>query len=64
MTEAPVCPVCGNPQVKLVRRSHLFSEETKNPSVLAYRCENGHLFMKGEQSRKEHLDEADPISSP
>jgi hypothetical protein len=45
MVNAPQrCPVCSSADVTAVSRSHLRSDVEKKPSVLAYRCSDGHLF--------------------
>jgi hypothetical protein len=42
------CPVCGNKSLTRVFRKTMMStsNRSENGTVLAYRCENGHLHIK------------------
>ena len=41
----PSCPVCGALRVNPVYRKRMSAEQPLASDVLAYRCENGHVFM-------------------
>lgn len=44
VNERRSCPVCGSANLEPVHRTLLIPEQPHDPSVLAYRCDNGHMF--------------------